>query len=74
MAYAFLRRLPEASKKGDPLVKTESLRDVLRVSIWISDKLAQIAGEELENLLVVHVWFGDGTKKIFDDCIDCEVL
>lgn len=74
MAYTFIRRLPQADMKGDPLIKNESLRDVMRVSVWISDKLAQIAGEELENLLVVHVWFGDGTKKIFDDCIDVEVL
>lgn len=68
MAYAFIRRL----NKGvfDPV----SLRNVNRLSVWISDKLAQVAGEELENLLVVHVWLEDGTKKIFDDCIDVEIL
>lgn len=74
MAYAFIRRMPEAPNKGDPIVKSESLRDVARVSVWISNKLAQIEGEELDNLLVVHVWLADGTKKIFDDCIDVEVL
>lgn len=74
MAYTFIRRLPQANMKGDPLIKSESLCDVMRVSVCISDKLAQIAGEELENLLTVHVWCGDGTYKTFDDCIDVEVL
>lgn len=58
MAYAFIRRVK--NNVFDPV----SLRNVNRLSVWISDKLAQVNGEELENLLVVHVWCDDGTKNI----------
>lgn len=68
MAYAFIRRIK------NNVFDTVSLRNVNRLSVWISDKVAQVNGEELENLLVVHVWLEDGTKKIYDDCIDVEML
>lgn len=74
MAYCFIRQLPEVAKNGDRILRSKSLRNVDRVSVWISDKLAQISGEELENLLVVHVWFTEGDKAIYEDCIDVEVF
>lgn len=55
-------------------INHEVRNDVVRSSIWISNELARINDEDLENLLNVVLWFEDGSSNTFTKVIDCEVF